>query len=296
MNIVYVILHYMAGQDTIECAESIMQSASASDNNISIVIVDNGSTNDSYQLLQEKFNNTDKVILLHSDENLGFSKGNNLGFKYAKYQLKADFIVMVNNDTIISQTNFNEVLVRKFDEEQYAVLGPDILTADGYHQNPGDKQSWGLKELRVSRMKKRIRLILSYLHLDSTLGEALANNKNIYRSETLQGDRKNTILHGSCMIFSPVFIKSFDGLNGDTFLYMEEDILKLYADYYGFLMMYTSELRIFHKEDVATKMVPGTNNQHIRRKYRFMIESSKVYSRLKKDFEKTAKKENENKI
>lgn len=287
MNIVYVILHYMAGQDTVECVESIIKASTESEHNISIVVVDNGSTNDSYEFLKKELENNDKVMLLHSDDNLGFAKGNNIGFRYAKHQLKADFIVMLNNDTILSQTDFNEVLVHKYEEKKYAVLGPDIVTDDGYHQNPGNKQSWSLKELTIFRLKKRIRLILSHIGLDSSLGEVLAKNKEVYRSEALQEDRENTILHGACLIFSSKYIEQFEGLNEGTFLYMEEDILKLYADYYGFLMLYSNELRIFHKEDVATNMVKGNSNQHIRRKYRFMIESSLVYSKLKKELEKT---------
>ncbi len=291
MNIVYVILHYMAGKDTIECAESIFESSKNSKHNISIVIVDNASTNDSYALLQQKYSRNNRVKLIHSDTNQGFARGNNQGFEYAKKNLNPDFIVMLNNDTVISQTDFNEVIVRKYEEKKFAVLGPDIITADGYHQNPGEKQSWGLKELRIYRLKKRIRYMLNLICLDSSLGEAVARNKNVYRTQTLDGDRENTILHGACLIFSKDYIEKFDGINGDTFLYMEEDILKLYADYYGFLMLYTSELEIFHKEDVATNMEGGSIGRRTRRKYKYLIESSKVYSKLKKEFEKTAKKD-----
>ena len=42
MNIVYVILHYMAGKDTIECAESILESSKNSEHKVTVVIVDNG--------------------------------------------------------------------------------------------------------------------------------------------------------------------------------------------------------------------------------------------------------------
>lgn len=279
MNIVYVILHYMAGKDTVECAESIMKATEESVHNTSIVIVDNGSINDSYDLLQKQFNNNDRVVLLHSDENLGFAKGNNIGFRYAKYDLKADFIVMLNNDTILSQKDFNEVLVRKYEEHEYAVLGPDIVTADGYHQNPGNKQSWSLNELRIFRLKKRIQIALCRLGKKDSKNDVSTND---YRTEVMEGDLKNTILHGACWIFSPIYIHRFEGINEDTFLYMEEDLLKLSADHYGFLMMYTGDLGIYHKEDVATDMVAGTTKNKKIKKYKFLIKSSRVYSRLKR--------------
>lgn len=126
-----------------------------------------------------------------------------------------------------------------------------------------------------------MRLALSYLHLDKIATKAIESVKEVYRVETLKGDVENTILHGACLIFSPDYVKRFEGLHPETFLYMEEDILKLYADYYGFLMLYSSDLRIHHKEDAATNMVQIPSEEKIRRKYRLLIESSKIYSNLK---------------
>lgn len=279
MNIVYLILHYLAGDDTIECVDSILNATANSEHNTHIVVVDNGSTNDSYTKIQEKFKSNDKVTLLHSDKNLGFARGNNIGFKYAKNKLQADFIVQLNNDTILEQRDFNEVLVKKFDEKQYFVLGPDIVAADGYHQNPGHKQSWSFRELFCFRLKKRVQILLSLFGVQR-FSEKAAKYSG-YIEKTLVGDIENTILHGACLVFSPLYIRRFDGLCEKTFLYWEEDILKLSADYYGFLMLYSSELHLLHKEDAATNMVSGSSAKKTRKKLSFLIASSKVYSNLK---------------
>ncbi|WP_133965437.1 glycosyltransferase [Eubacterium limosum] len=286
MKIVYVILHYIAEKDTIECVESILKSTKKSEHKTNIIIIDNGSTNGSYAEIKKLFGDEQCVTILHSDRNLGFAKGNNIGFRYAKIYLKADFIVQLNNDTILSQNNFNEIVVRKFEENKYYVLGPDIITADGLHQNPGNKQSWSFNELRLYRLKKRLRIILSYLFLDHVATSIIDSSKKVYNFNTILGDIKNTTLHGACLIFSPLYIRNFDGLYDKTFLYMEEDILKLFSDYYGFLMMYSSELSIFHKEDIATNMAQGSTNQKKRKKYKQLIESSLIYSKLKYKLEK----------
>lgn len=282
VKVSYVILHYLAIDDTVECIESIRDHILPyTEHEIAIIVVDNGSPNDSYTALQQKYNGYEEIHLLRCEENLGFAKGNNVGFQYAKYQMDSDFIVLMNNDTVITQRDFTEILVRKYFDKKYYVLGPDIVAADGYHQNPGSKQTWGLNELRIYRLKKRARLLLSYLHLDGVTTKAINSVKEIYLPETLQGDVENTILHGACLIFSPEYVKRFEGLHPETFLYMEEDILKLYADYYGFLMLYSSDLQILHKEDAATNMVRLPDDEKIRRKYRLLIQSSKIYSNLK---------------
>lgn len=158
MKISYVILHYMAGRDTIECVQSILNSSVQSRHQIHIIVVDNGSTNNSYSMIQKAFENNDKVVFIHSKCNLGFAKGNNLGFRYAKEKCNADFIVLLNNDTIIQQNNFNEILIEKYEEKQYAVLGPDILTLDNCHQNPGKNVNWNTWKLFKFRMKKRFNM------------------------------------------------------------------------------------------------------------------------------------------
>lgn len=283
MKVAFIILHYLALEDTIECARSIIDNIKSTEHEVDIVIVDNGSPNHSYEVLKNKFLCIRNVYVIQNQQNLGFAKGNNVGYKYAKYQLKSDFIILINNDTILLQDDFVDVLVDKYKEKKYSVLGPDIIAADGYHQNPGNKQSWSLKELTIDRFKKRIRLLLSYLHLDDIATSVIKHSKTVYRTETLVGDVENTILHGACLIFSPLYVRRFDGLHDETFLYMEEDILKLYADFYGFLMLYSSDIRIYHKEDAATNMVPLKSSEKTRLKYRRLIESSKVYSKLKKN-------------
>lgn len=283
VKVAFVILHYLAVEDTIECVESITNNVKSSAHEIDVVIVDNGSPDQSYETLNNRFSHIRNIYLLHNQENIGFAKGNNVGYKYAKYELQSDFIILLNNDTIISQNGFVDVLVNKYIEKKYYVLGPDIIAADGYHQNPGNKQSWSLKELTAYRAKKRIRLLLSYLHLDAIASSVIEHTKEIYRSETLIGDVENTILHGACLIFSPLYVNRFEGLHDETFLYMEEDILKLYADFYGFLMLYSSDLKIFHKEDAATNMIPLNTSEKTRLKYRRLIESSKIYSKIKRN-------------
>lgn len=131
----FVILHYQTIEDTIECVESILHNVKFEQ--INIVIVDNGSPNKTGKLLAEKYQRTENVYCIESKINLGFAKGNNLGFSYAKYELKSDFICLLNNDTIIKQPDFIDKIIAKYQESSFHVMGPDIIsTMDGKHQNP----------------------------------------------------------------------------------------------------------------------------------------------------------------
>ena len=287
MKIAYVILHYMAGKDTIECALSVLKATEKSIHQTLIVIVDNGSTNNSYEEIRQKFSSFNNVICLHSDENCGFARGNNLGFQYAKKEYHADFIVQLNNDTIINQTDFNEVLVRKYEEKRYSVLGPDIVTLDRCHQNPGKQVKWTKKKLFLFRLKKRIQYALAHFEIFDAV---LKLNEGSYSKVQTKGDILNTYLHGACYIFSPDYIMRFDGMYEKTFLYMEEDILKLRADYFGYVMMYSSDLSILHKEDISTNMVAVKSIEKKKRIYKNLLDSSKVYSDLMKQYQREMKR------
>ncbi len=282
MNIAYVILHYMAFNDTVECAESILRIAHESTHEVTVIIVDNGSSNNSFDLLKEKYDDEVNVILIHSNENLGFAKGNNIGFNYAKTICKADFIVLLNNDTVIEQKDFNEVLVKKYEQYQYDVLGPDIVTLDGCHQNPGREIEWTKTKLFIFRLKKQIQFFLAnFVFMD----KYLRINENGYSRELINRDVVDVTLHGACLVFSFKYISRFDGLYDGTFLYMEEDILRLRAKYYGYLMVYSPELSIKHKEDIATNMVSASSLEKKKSIYQNLLRSSNEYIKLKNKYE-----------
>lgn len=103
-KIIFVILHYLTYEDTIECVESITNNINYK--NYEIIIVDNASKNGSYEAIEDKFRYSEKIYIIKSNKNLGFAKGNNIGYKFAKNNLNADFIITINNDTIITERLF----------------------------------------------------------------------------------------------------------------------------------------------------------------------------------------------
>lgn len=89
-----IILIWNHLEDTIECLDSVIQTDYP---NFSIVIVDNASTDGSAAYIQEHYPET---TIIKNQENLGYAEGNNVGMRYALEQ-KADYIFILNNDTVI---------------------------------------------------------------------------------------------------------------------------------------------------------------------------------------------------
>ena len=77
----FVVLQYCAMQETLNCIESIKKYC---DDNYIIVVVDNGSPNGVGEKIKSICENDDKCVVIVNENNLGFAKGNNVGFRYAK--------------------------------------------------------------------------------------------------------------------------------------------------------------------------------------------------------------------
>lgn len=275
--IAYVILHYMALKDTIECANSILNNI---DGDKQVIIVDNGSTNASYEKMKGIYNDDNRVHLIRNEKNIGYAQGNNIGYQYAKYRLNSDFIVLLNNDTVICQKDFSYKIQEKFEEYNYSVLGPDIETKDKKHQNPIDTVDWSFSRLFTFRIKRIVKYFISFIPFINE-NSPFFYEKDSYMNSKKDMDLFDVALHGACYIFSPLYVKKYDGLFDKTFLYLEEDILKLQADYYEFLMMYTPSLTVYHKEDIATSYIHRTNKKKYRIKAKHLIKSLRLYRNLK---------------
>ncbi|MGM0218363.1 glycosyltransferase [Enterococcus sp. AZ126] len=281
-NIAVVVLHYITIADTIECVHSICE-LNQGMINLQIIIVDNGSPNDSGNRLFDYFKNNQNVKVLLSKENLGFAKGNNMGFSYAKEYLNPDFILLVNNDIFIKQNDFFIRLIKNYESKKFDISGPKIIsTVNGINQNPTPKLFFRIQDVKKMQLKFKIYHILSLFHVDLWLKKFL-NRNNKKDMENLEYEEFQ--LHGACLIFSKDYIKKYNGLNVNTFMYMEEFILKYIAERDLLVMSYLNDISIFHKEDSSTNAYLKSNIQKRRFFYKHSIHSSQVLIDLMRESE-----------
>lgn len=263
---VFVILHYITIEETIKCIDSIKNKCKNS--NYEIVVVDNGSANNTGLQLQKKYKKIKSVHIILSKENLGFSRGNNIGFEYAKNKLNADFIVMLNNDVYIIQDNFIEEVTNEYNNSNFAVLGPKIYLKDNkVCEYPDILES--IKKLKQQRIENKILYCLNKIHLRYIYTGILKIKKKFIKQKKYDNSKRkeDVLLNGCCLIFSKKYIDKFDGIDDRPFLYYEEQLLYLRLKANNMKSVFTPKIVVFHDESVST----NTKTKNSRKRFDFVL-------------------------
>jgi GT2 family glycosyltransferase len=98
-----LVLNWNGADETIECLNSLVQQTYPQ---IKLLVVDNGSTDDSVDRIIEVYPD---VKLVANDRNLGFSGGVNVGLRHA-FSTKADHVLILNNDLILQENCVTELV------------------------------------------------------------------------------------------------------------------------------------------------------------------------------------------
>ena len=111
------------GRDlTLDCLASLEK---VTYSNANVIVIDNGSTDDSVVSIKEQYPETD---IIEFPTNLGFAGGNNAGFQSTAN--KADYTIFLNNDTIVD-SNFVAPLINELETKSNTKqTAPKIYYAD----------------------------------------------------------------------------------------------------------------------------------------------------------------------
>jgi GT2 family glycosyltransferase len=95
-HVAVVVLSFNRCDDTKACLESLRRLRWEQ---LTVIVVDNASTDGTLEAVRRDF---PEIVLIHSDENLGFAEGNNIGLR-AAFAAGADYALLLNNDTIADE-------------------------------------------------------------------------------------------------------------------------------------------------------------------------------------------------
>lgn len=230
IKISIVILHFSHKDLTSQCLDSVAKLVTTGFDLETIVV--NNNPKENLESLKKKF---PKIIFLTSHKNLGFAGGNNLGIKKALKD-KADFVLILNNDTILDKNLLIAFLKTAEKEKEAGIIAPKIYFAPGheFHYNRYQPQERGKVIWYAGGLIDWQNIICSHRGVD----------------EVDQGQYdvlSTTDFASGCAMFvkKEVFDKS--GLFNDKyFLYLEDVDFCQRAKEAGFKIFYDPQAKLWH--------------------------------------------------
>ncbi|HMN48499.1 MAG TPA: glycosyltransferase family 2 protein [Ignavibacteriaceae bacterium] len=120
LTVYVIILNWNNFDDTDKCIHSLLE---IKDERIKVVIVDNHSTDNSAQLLKEKYSH---LPILVTSTNNGYAGGMNIGIKYA-LDNSANYIIISNNDIIYPKDFLPPLLEIINSDLSIGIISPKVL-------------------------------------------------------------------------------------------------------------------------------------------------------------------------
>ena len=226
-KVVIIILNWNGKEDTVECLDSLRHITYP---NYEILLIDNGSTDGSINLFKEKFS---EINIIEFKKNMGFAEGNNGGIRNAR-KMGFDYILLLNNDTIVDPAFLTEMVMIGESSEKIGIIG-----AVNYYYNEPDRvwfcggkfNFWNGKAYRVGVTK---------------------DNK-------VQEDKieETDYVAGSCFLIKKNVRDKIGLLDKEYFAYWEEADYCVRSQKAGFKVLYAPKAKIWHKVSSTSKKING---------------------------------------
>lgn len=221
-----------------------------------IVVVDNNSSDDSYELLLKY--KSDKIHVIKSEKNGGYSYGNNYGIKYAMKEFNTEYIIISNPDVFFEEKVVDDMIKMYDKEERVAIVAPTMLINGELKWT-----SWKLPKFKddlisLSDMLKR------------WLGD-----KTLYPKEHFNGEYSFVdVLPGSLFMIPANVMKKIGFFDEDVFLYCEEKMLSKRLLDRGYKNIILNNITYDHQHSVSI----GKNINNSIKIYKLMADSTYIYN------------------
>lgn len=175
-----------------------------------IVVVDNASTDNSYNELLKFSSN--KVDVIQTEKNLGYAYGNNFGMKYAMNKYKCKYFIISNPD-VSFEDNIIESMINILEKNKDVALVAPRMKSNNSNNiiNPWKQPNY------FANICKMV------IVLDKIFGKRFYYKSDYFKESTSTVD----VIPGSFFCVKADIMKEVKYFDENTFLYCEENILAM---------------------------------------------------------------------
>ena len=218
-----IVLNWNGLNDTVECLKSLQKVTYP---NYEVVVVDNASDGNDVEVLGQQF--AGYVDILKNDKNYGFAGGNNIGIRHAQARFNPDYVLLLNNDTVVAPDFLDEMVRAAESDPAAGILGPKIY----WHDFDGRRDV-------IWTAGGNIRWWHPWIY------DAIGGNDD----DLPQYQRLATVgwISGAAMMIRRQVLEQVSLLNTDYFFGTEDVEYCLKARANGFKAVYVPTARVWHK-------------------------------------------------
>ena len=201
-----------------------------------IVVVDNLSPNDDYEKLLEL--KSDKIIVLQSEKNGGYSYGNNYGIRYLdSLNEKIDNIIISNPDVYVTEEAIQKCIDELNANEKTAIVAPCMRYSDN---KIARRSSW--------KIRTYFRDVIHSTRLLELLFYGVLRNGEYSKNDYEKNKLKVECIAGSFFIIKHDIFKEIGYFDENVFLFYEEDILGAKLKKLGYDIYSLNDISFIHYE------------------------------------------------
>ena len=173
-----------------------------------------------------------RMILIENDKNYGFAEGCNIGIKYARRALDPEYVLLLNNDTVVHEDFLSELIDIAKQDETIGFAGPMIYYYD--FQGRAD--------------------VINSAGMRLNLWKGTHTNEGLFEVDRGQYDITKDVdyVEGSCMLARRDMLDKIGLLDSRYFAYWEETELCVRGLRLGYRSVYVPKSKIWHKVSVST--------------------------------------------
>jgi GT2 family glycosyltransferase len=230
-----VILNYNRADLLIDCLESIYQNSTRC--TLAVWVVDNGSSDGSVERVREQFPQTHLIVSPH---NGGFAYGNNLALRRLIFPDPGappppDYIMLLNNDTIVPAGAFDGLVDYLETHLDVGVVGPKLLLPDG-SLDLACRRSFPTPTIAFYRLTGLSRL---FPH-----SQRFGRYNMTYLDPDVETEVDSVV--GACMLLRSSVIQEVGLLDEQFFMYGEDLDWAYRIKQYGWRIVYYPRVQVWH--------------------------------------------------
>ena len=237
MKITVVVLNWNAGKYIAPCLRSLGRLATRP-HQVEIVVVDNGSTDNSVKLIKKLF---PKFKLIQTGQNLGYAGGNNVGLQYA-LDHGSDFVWIVNPDVQVHPGSLQALADAASDHPMGGIFGSKCYFAKGFefHKTRYTPSQLGHVLWYAGGKIDWANLITQHIGIDEVdIGQ-------------YNQTRETDTVTGTSFFIRRQVLEQIGLIDPKYFLYYEETDLCVRASRAGWKLYYVPESIVWHRVGQAS--------------------------------------------